>query len=105
MTSDIAAQIDRPKVGLVLSGGASHGMAHIGVLKLLEEEGIHIDYITGTSMGSIIGGMYAMGLSADEIREIAMTQDWTELISTVIPLDEVAPPIASGISQLSKARP
>ena len=51
----------RPKVGLVLSGGGAKGAAHIGVLKYIEEAGIPIDYIAGTSMGSIIGGMYALG--------------------------------------------
>ena len=51
----------RPKVGLVLSGGGAKGAAHIGVLKYIEEAGIPIDYIAGTSMGSIVGGMYALG--------------------------------------------
>ena len=50
----------RPKVGLVLSGGGAKGAAHIGVLKYIEEAGIPIDYIAGTSMGSIVGGMYAL---------------------------------------------
>jgi len=57
----------RPKVGLVLSGGSAHGLSHIGVLKFLEEKGIHVDYVTGTSMGSIIGGLHAMGLEAAQI--------------------------------------
>ena len=51
----------RKKVGVVLSGGGAKGMAHIGVLKVLEKAGIPVDYITGTSMGSIIGGLYAIG--------------------------------------------
>ena len=54
----------RPKVGLVLSGGGAKGAAHIGVLKYIEEAEIPIDYIAGTSMGAIVGGMYAMGYSA-----------------------------------------
>ncbi len=54
----------RPKVGLVLSGGGAKGAAHIGVLKYIEEAGIPIDYIAGTSMGSIVGGMYALGYSS-----------------------------------------
>ena len=61
---------ERPKVGLVLSGGGAKGAAHIGVLKYIEEVGLPIDYIAGTSMGSIIGGMYALGYSADEILNI-----------------------------------
>ena len=61
---------DRPKVGLVLSGGGAKGAAHIGVLKYIEEAGIPIDYIAGTSMGSIIGGMYTLGYKSDEILDI-----------------------------------
>ena len=51
----------RKKVGLVLSGGGAKGMAHIGALKVIEEAGIPIDYVVGTSMGSIIGGLYSIG--------------------------------------------
>ena len=71
----------RPKVGLVLSGGGAKGAAHIGVLKYIEEAGIPIDYIAGTSMGSIVGGMYALGYSADEILDIISAVDWDRLIS------------------------
>jgi len=81
----------RPKVGLVLSGGAAHGFAHVGVLQYMEEIGLEIDYITGTSMGSVIGGLYAMGYSADEIADIAGNQDWELLVSNHSPLWEVAP--------------
>jgi NTE family protein len=80
-----------PKVGLALSGGAAHGFAHIGVLKYFEEIGLEIDYITGTSMGSVIGGLYAMGFSADEIATISSEQDWELLMSNRSPLWEVAP--------------
>ena len=65
----------RPKVGLVLSGGGAKGAAHIGVIKYLEEAGIPIDYIAGTSMGSIIGGLYALGYSSSEILDIISTVD------------------------------
>ncbi|MDA8693150.1 patatin-like phospholipase family protein [Saprospiraceae bacterium] len=82
---------DSPKVGLALSGGAAHGFAHIGVLKYFEEIGLEIDYITGTSMGSVIGGLYAMGFSADEIAEISEGLDWKLLMSNRSPLWEVAP--------------
>ena len=71
----------RPKVGLVLSGGGAKGAAHIGVLKYLEEEGIPIDFIAGTSMGALVGGMYALGYSADEILDIVKSLDWDRLIS------------------------
>ena len=57
----------RKKVGVVLSGGGAKGMAHIGVLKVLEEAGIPVDIITGTSMGSIVGGLYAIGYNAHSL--------------------------------------
>ena len=71
----------RPKVGLVLSGGGAKGAAHIGVLKYIEEAGIPINYIAGTSMGSIIGGMYALGYTSDELLDIISSVDWDRLIS------------------------
>lgn len=74
----------RPKIGLVLSGGGAKGAAHIGVLKYLEEAGIPIDYIAGTSMGSIVGGMYALGYSADEILDIISDVEWDTLISNKV---------------------
>ena len=58
------------KVGLVLSGGGAKGLAHIGALKLIEESGVRIDYIGGTSMGAIIGGLYASGYSANQLDSI-----------------------------------
>lgn len=70
----------RPKIGLVLSGGGAKGFAHIGVLKVLEEVGIQPDYITGTSIGSIIGGFYAIGYRAEEMEELVTTQDWDLLM-------------------------
>jgi len=57
----------QPKIGLVLSGGGAKGFAHIGVIKELEKAGVQIDYVGGTSMGAIIGGMYAIGYTADQI--------------------------------------
>ena len=81
---DTTAVNDRPKIGLVLSGGGAKGAAHIGVLKYLEEAGIPIDYIAGTSMGSIVGGMYALGYSSDEILDIISSVDWDRLISNQI---------------------
>ena len=87
----LQSQDGRPKVGLVLSGGSAHGLAHIGVLKVLEEQNVKIDYITGTSMGSIIGGLYAMGKSAEEIQELTREQNWPELLATDVPLEEIAP--------------
>ena len=71
----------RPKIGLVLSGGGAKGLAHIGILKAIDSAGLKIDYITGTSMGSIIGGLYAVGYSADSIEKIARSIDWDLLLS------------------------
>src|SRR5690554_19156 len=82
---------ERPKVGLVLSGGGAKGLAHIGVLKALEEAGIRPDYITGTSMGSIIGGLYAIGYSAHELDSIVTSVNWAQLLSDRIPLSDVIP--------------
>ena len=72
---------DRKKVGVVLSGGGAKGMAHIGVLKVLQKAGIPIDYITGTSMGSIIGGLYAIGYNAHSLDSMVRVQDWSYVIT------------------------
>ncbi len=74
--AEAAAENTRPKIGLALSGGGARGAAHIGVLKVLEENNIPIDYIAGTSMGSIVGGLYATGMSPDEILEAIESIDW-----------------------------
>lgn len=74
----------RPGLGLALSGGGAKGIAHIGVLKVLEEVGLRPDYISGTSMGSIIGGLYAIGYSPEQIEEIALSLDWDKMISDQI---------------------
>lgn len=71
----------RPKVALVLSGGGAKGLAHIGVLKVLEEEGIPIDIVVGTSMGSLIGGVYAIGYNASEIETLVKSMDWETTLS------------------------
>lgn len=71
----------RKKVGVVLSGGGAKGVAHIGVLRELERAGIPIDYIAGTSMGSIVGGLYAIGYSVDQLDSMVRTQDWAQLLS------------------------
>ena len=76
-----AAEAGKPKVGLVLSGGAARGLAHVGVLKALEEQGIHIDAIAGTSMGAVIGGLYASGYKIDELEKLALSIDWKEALS------------------------
>jgi NTE family protein len=71
----------RPKIGLTLSGGGAKGLAHIGILKAIDSAGLNIDYITGTSMGSIIGALYASGYTSDSIERIATSIDWDQLLS------------------------
>ncbi|MFV8345635.1 patatin-like phospholipase family protein [Flavobacterium sp. ZB4P13] len=75
----------KPKIGLVLSGGGAKGFAHIGVLKVLEEAGIKIDYIGGTSMGAVIGGLYASGYNASQIDSIFHATNFDELLNDFIP--------------------
>ncbi len=75
----------RPKVGLVLSGGGAKGFAHIGVLKVLEQAGVKVDYISGTSMGAVVGGLYASGYSATQIDSIFFHTDFDELLQDYIP--------------------
>lgn len=87
---DTTAVSSRPKVGLVLSGGGAKGAAHIGVIKYMEEAGIPIDYVAGTSMGSIVGGMYALGYSADEMLDIISSVDWNRLISNDVDRPKIA---------------
>lgn len=79
----------RPKLGLALSGGGAKGLAHIGVLKVMEEAGLRPDFITGVSMGSIIGGLYAMGYSADSIASIFRLYDLGPALSDRIPENKV----------------
>jgi NTE family protein len=71
----------RPKIGLALSGGGAKGFAHVGALKVIEEAGIPIDYIAGTSVGSIVGGLYAIGYDASMLENIIEGQNWEELLS------------------------
>lgn len=78
---EAAEQSQRPKIGLVLSGGGARGSAHIGVLKVLEENHVPIDYIAGTSMGAVVGGLYASGMSPEEIEENIVAIDWKDLFT------------------------
>ena len=73
--------LNRKKVAVVLSGGGAKGMAHIGALKVLERAGIPIDIVTGTSMGSIIGGLYAIGYNAQSLDSMVRVQDWSYVIT------------------------
>jgi NTE family protein len=76
-----SVEIKATKIGLVLSGGGARGFAHIGVLKVLEEVGIKVDLITGTSMGSIVGGFYAIGYDAKTIERLVLEQNWNKLLN------------------------
>jgi NTE family protein len=80
----------RPKIGLTLSGGGAKGLAHIGILQAIDSAGLKIDYITGTSMGSIVGGLYAAGYSGDEVEKIARKLDWNLIFSTAPQLDAIS---------------
>lgn len=83
-SQDTTRTSTRPKVGIILSGGGAKGAAHIGVLKYIEEMGIPIDYIAGNSMGAVMGGMYALGYSTDEIIDIISSANWDRLISNEV---------------------
>ena len=85
-SNSFAQQKVRPKIGLTLSGGGAKGLAHIGILKAIDSAGLKIDYVTGTSMGSIIGSLYAIGNSGNEIEQIARKTDWSLIFSNQVPL-------------------
>lgn len=85
-----AAQSERPRIALVLSGGGAKGAAHIGILKVLEEKRIPVDIIVGTSMGSYVAGMYAMGLSAEEVERTTLAIDWNKGYQDKVGRDELS---------------
>jgi len=85
----IVSSTQRPKIGLVLSGGGAKGAAHIGVLKVLEQHNIAIDYIVGTSIGSYVGGLYALGYKVDEIEKIMLELEWDRSYSDFIPREDL----------------
>lgn len=83
------AQDIRPKIGLTLSGGGAKGLAHVGILKAIDSAGLKIDMVTGTSMGSIIGALYAVGYSGKDIEKIARKLDWSSMFSNRPPISMV----------------
>lgn len=88
-SSPLRAQVpgSRPKVGLTLGGGGARGLAHIGLLKALDSAQVHVDYVTGTSMGAVIGALYSVGYSGAEIEHIATGLNWDELLTNAAPLN------------------
>ena len=86
---EINKMTKRPKIGLVLSGGGAKGLAQVGVLKVLEELGIRPDYITGVSMGSIVGGLYSIGYTAHELDSLASSIDWNAIFTDEVSFDKI----------------
>src|ERR1700754_2579488 len=84
-----AAEGDRPRVGLVLSGGGARGAAHVGVLKVLDEMHVPIDAIAGTSMGAVVGGLYASGMSGAEIEKLIGSLNWQDAFRDRPPREEL----------------
>jgi len=91
---------DKPRIGLTLSGGGARALAHIGVLKILEREGIDIAIISGVSMGGVVGGLYCAGYSPEEIEEIALSIKWKKLFSQS-PVRAALPPTRKDRSEKS----
>lgn len=85
----IAAEAERPRIGLVLSGGGARGAAHVGVLKVLEEMQVPVDAIAGTSMGAIVGGLYASGMSAADIEELIRSLHWADAFQDRPPREDL----------------
>lgn len=80
---------ERPTIGLVLSGGGAHGIAHLGVLKVMEEAGLRPDYITGVSIGSVIGGMYSIGYTSDSLYNLMKKINWENTFTNKIPENKI----------------
>lgn len=89
ITPAIAAEQARPRVGLVLSGGGARGAAHVGVLKVLDEMRVPIDAIAGTSMGAVVGGLYASGMSSADIEELLRSVNWQDAFRDRPPREEL----------------
>jgi NTE family protein len=79
----------RPRIALVLSGGGARGFAHIGVLRVLEELRVPVDIVTGTSMGAVVGGLYATGHTAGELQELVESTDWNRIFDRRLPRDQL----------------
>ncbi len=89
-TGELGSEGSKAKIGLVLSGGGAKGIAHVGILKSLEKAGIRPDYIVGTSMGAVVGGLYSLGYSAGQLEEIIESIDWGLVISNRVSFKDIA---------------
>lgn len=87
--SDDICDSTQMRCGLVLSGGGAKGLAHIALLELIDSLQIQVDYLSGTSMGAVVGGLYATGYSAAEIKEMVRQEDWRRILSNRLPYDKV----------------
>jgi NTE family protein len=83
-------KVKKAKLGLVLEGGGALGLAHIGVITWMEEHHIPVSYVAGTSMGGLVGGIYATGRSPAEVRELINGIDWDQVLSGVIPFRDLS---------------
>lgn len=81
--------LPRKKVAIVLSGGGAKGVAHIGALKVIEELGIPIDYVAGTSIGAIVGGLYSIGYTSEQLEIIVKQTNWIDLLTDKISRDAI----------------
>src|SRR5437763_13901924 len=85
-----AAARPRPKIGVALEGGGAMGLAHIGVLKWFEEHHIPVDYVAGTSMGGLVGGFFATGMSPADMRKLIAQVDWDEILRDRTPYEDLS---------------
>ena len=90
-TQTAHAQTERPKIALVLSGGGAAGVAHVGVIRELERMGIRPDFVTGTSMGAVVGGLYASGFTPDDLERAVTEVDWTRILDDASERDLIQP--------------
>ena len=86
-----AVPVDRPTVGLVLAGGGARGIAHVGVIRALEELRVPVDAIAGTSMGALVGGLYASGMDGDELSHVVNTLEWNLAFEDRVGRGQLAP--------------
>lgn len=92
-------QKERPRIGLTLSGGGAKGIAHIGLLMAIDSAGINVDYVSGTSMGAIVGGLYASGYSGKQIAELVRTMNWSRILTNRPGYDQLLLPYRENYHQ------